>query len=75
MLMGNSKELASGGGENQAGLTAMQVENKLVDVKTDEDVLKARQRSTSDLDKVAMGQVRVLTGLLNKAKSGKTAER
>ena len=53
----------------------MQVENKLVDVKTDEDVLKARQRSTSDLDKVAMGQVRVLTGLLNKAKSGKTAER
>lgn len=75
ILMGNIKELAGGGGENTAGLTAIQAEYKLVDVKTGEEVLKAIHRSTSDLDKVAMGQVRALTGLLNKAKSGKTAAR
>jgi hypothetical protein len=69
ILMGNIKELASAGGENQAGLTAIQVEYKLVDVKTGEEVLKAIHRSTTDLDKVAMAQVRVLTGLLNKAKA------
>ena len=71
ILMGNIKELVSVGGENQAGLTAIQVEYKLVDVKTGEEVLKAIHRSTSDLDKVPMGQTRVLTGLLNKAKGAK----
>jgi hypothetical protein len=68
ILMGNIKELVSVGGENQAGLTAIQIEYKLVDVKTGEEVFKAIHRSTTDLDKVAMAQARVLTGLLNKAK-------
>jgi len=74
ILMGNIKELVSTGGENQAGLTAIQVEYKLVDVKTGEEVLRAIHRSTTDLDKVALAQARVLTGLLNKAKSVKTAQ-
>jgi hypothetical protein len=69
VLMGNIKELVSGGGENNAGLTAIQVEYKLVDVKTGEEVLTAIHRSTTDLDKVAMAQVRALAGLLSKAKS------
>jgi hypothetical protein len=75
ILMGNIKELVSVGGENQAGLTAIQVEYKLVDVKTGEEVLKAIHRSTTDLDKVPMAQARVLTGLLIKAKSVKAAAR
>jgi len=69
VLMGNIKEIVSLGGESDAGLTAIQVEYKLVDVKTGEEVLKAIHRSTTDLDKVAMGQVRALTALLNKAKN------
>lgn len=73
ILMGNIKELASLGGENDAGLTAIQVEYKLIDVKTGQEVVTAIHRSTTDLDKVAMAQVRVLTGLLNKAKNARTA--
>ncbi|MGH8626846.1 MAG: hypothetical protein ACREYC_16835 [Gammaproteobacteria bacterium] len=73
ILMGNIKELVSVGGENEAGLTALQIEYKLVDVKTGEEVLKAISRNTTDLDKVAMPQVRVLTALLNKAKGTSNA--
>ena len=69
VLMGNIKEILSLGGENKAGLTAIQVEYKLVDVKTGEEVIKAIHRSTTDLDKVAMAQVRTLSALINKAKS------
>lgn len=69
VLMGNIKEIVSLGGENNAGLTAIQVEYKLVDVKTGEEVIKAIHRSTTDLDKVAMAQVRTLSALINKAKN------
>jgi hypothetical protein len=69
VLMGNIKEIISLGGENNAGLTAIQCEYKLVDVKTGEEVLRAIHRSTTDLDKVAMAQVRSVAALLNKAKN------
>jgi hypothetical protein len=69
VLMGNIKELVSMGGENAAGLTSIQIEYKLIDIKTGEEVVTAIHRSTTDLDKIAMGQVRVLSGLLNKAKA------
>lgn len=68
VLMGNIKELSSSGGSG-AGLTSIQIEYKLIDVKTGEEVVTAIHRSTTDLDKIAMGQVRVLTVLLNKAKA------
>ena len=73
VLMGNIKELVSLGGENRAGLTAIQIEYKLIDLRTGEEVVTAIHRSTTDLDKVAMGQVRVLSGLLNKAKAMKVS--
>jgi hypothetical protein len=73
VLMGNIKELQSLGGEGRAGLTAIQIEYKLIDTRTGEEVVTAIHRSTTDLDKVAMGQVRVLQGLLNKAKTVKTS--
>ncbi len=73
ILMGNIKELVSVGGENKAGLTALQIEYKLVDVKTGEEVLRAISRNSTDLDKVAMPQVRVLSALLNKAKGASSA--
>jgi hypothetical protein len=72
VLMGNIKELQSLGGEGRAGLTAIQIEYKLIDTRSGEEVVTAIHRSTTDLDKVAMGQVRVLQGLLNKAKAIKT---
>lgn len=59
VLMGNIKEIISLG-----GLTATQVEYKLVDIKTGEEVIKAIHRSTTDADKVAMGQVRRLTAVI-----------
>lgn len=69
VLMGNIKELVApsadeGGG---AALAAIQVEYKLVDIKTGEEVLKAIHRSTTDKEKVAVAQVRVLSEVLNKA--------
>ena len=69
VLMGNIKELVSLGGENNAGLTAIQVEYKLVDIRSGEEVVTAIHRSTTDLDKVPMAQVSVLTSLFNKAKA------
>lgn len=74
VLFGNIKELVSLGGESKAGLTAIQIEFKLVDVHTGEEVITAIHRSTTDLDKVAMGQVRALNTLLTKAKSMKPGE-
>lgn len=69
VLMGNIKELvaplADEGGE--AALAAAQIEYKLVDIKTGEEVVKIIHRSTTDKDKVATAQVRVLSELLNKA--------
>jgi peptidoglycan hydrolase-like protein with peptidoglycan-binding domain len=47
----------------------VQVEYKLVDVRTGEEVVTAIHRATTDLDKIAMAQVRVLTDLLKKAKA------
>jgi hypothetical protein len=73
VLMGNIKELVSLGGENDAGLTAIQVEYKLVEVKTGREVLRAIHRSTTDLDKVPMAQVRVLSGLIDKGKASAAA--
>jgi hypothetical protein len=72
ILMGNIKELVSMGGDHGAGLTAIQIEYKLIDIRTGEEVITAIHRSTTDLDKVAMGQVRVLASLLSKAKSSDT---
>ena len=69
VLMGNIKELVSLGGENNAGLTAIQVEYKLIDIRSGEEVVTAIHRSTTDLDKVPMAQVSVLTSLFNKAKA------
>jgi hypothetical protein len=69
VLMGNIKELFSLGGENNAGLTAIQVEYKLIDIRSGEEVVTAIHRSTTDLDKVPMAQVSVLTSLFNKAKA------
>lgn len=73
VLLGNIKELVSLGGEGKAGLTAIQIEYKLIDTRTGEEVVTAIHRSTTDLDKVAMGQVRVLTSVLNKAKAMKAS--
>lgn len=68
VLMGNIKELVTTGGGTRGGLTAIQVEYKLVDVKTGEEVVTAIHRATTDVDKVAMPQVRVLGTLLSRAK-------
>lgn len=64
VLMGNIKELMVLG-----GAAATQVEIKLVDVKTGEEVLKFINRGVSDSDKVALATVtRTLPELINKAK-------
>ena len=65
VLMGNIKEIISLG-----GLTATQVEYKLVDIKTGEEVIMVIHRATTDADKIAMAQVRTLTALIvNRARS------
>jgi len=71
VLMGNIKELAApladeGGG---AALAGVQIEYKIIDRKTGKEVLKAIHRSTTDKDKVATAQIRVLSELLNKARN------
>ena len=70
VLMGNIKEMVapSVGEGKYAALAAIQVEYKLIDIKTGEEVLKAIHRSTTDKQKVAEGQITVLFPLLNKAK-------
>ena len=71
ILFGNISELKStgrgkGGG---LGLTATQVEIKLVDTKTGKEIIKMINRSTTDGDKVSMPINRRLANLINKAKS------
>lgn len=64
VFLGNIKEVAFTGGEGGSpGLTGTEVEYKLVDLRTGEEVLKAIHRATTDTDKVAMGQIRALTAL------------
>lgn len=65
VLMGNIKELIS-----VSELTSAQVEYKLIDIKTGEEVLKAIQRNTTDEDKVIFAQRKALSELFNKAKAG-----
>lgn len=70
VLMGNIKEMKAPmvGEGKYAALAAIQVEYKLIDIKTGEEVLKVIHRSTTDKQKVAEGQITVLFPLLNKAK-------
>lgn len=65
VFFGNIKEARFTGGEggDSPGLTGTEIEYKLVDLRTGEEVLKAIHRATTDTDKVAMGQVRVLAAL------------
>ena len=51
------------------GLTATQVEIKLVDTKTGKEIIKMINRSTTDGDKVSMPINRRLANLINKAKN------
>lgn len=69
VLMGNIKELVAPMADEGRGtaLAAVQIEYKLIDIKTGKEVFKAIHRSTTDKDKVATAQVRVLSELLKKA--------
>jgi len=55
----------------KVGLTATQVEIKLVDTKTGVELIKMINRSTTDGDKVSMSINRRLANLINKAKSAR----
>lgn len=73
ILFGNISEMKAmgqgrGGG---VGLAAAQVEIKLVDTKTGEEILKMINRSTTDGDKLSMPINRRLANLINKAKGSK----
>jgi hypothetical protein len=72
ILFGNISEIKSGlrlkehgGGP---GLTSIQVEIKLVDRKTGEELIKMINRSTTDGDKVPIPIIGYLANLMNKAK-------
>lgn len=66
VLFGNISEMKSSGGK--AKLTATQVEIKIVDKSSGDEILKAVNRSTTDADKVAMPIVRKLSALIKKAR-------
>lgn len=71
IIFGNISEMKTmgrgkGGG---IGLTATQVEIKMVDAKSGKEILKMVNRSTTDGDKVSMPINRRLANLINKAKS------
>lgn len=72
ILMGNIKEIVLAPSFDRAneafGLAAAQVEIKLVDIKTGEEVLKSIHRGTSDADKVGLVIRLYLTDLFKKAK-------
>jgi hypothetical protein len=73
ILFGNISWLKTGlryssqGG--QVGLTSTQVEIKLVDRKTSQEIMKIINRSSTDGDKVLYPILKRLTAVLNKAKS------
>jgi hypothetical protein len=72
ILFGNISEIKSGIRMRQhgggPGLTSIQVEIKLVDRKTGEELIKMINRSTTDGDKVLVPIIRILANLMNKAK-------
>lgn len=65
ILFGNISEII------HMNLTAIQVEIKLVDTKTGEEIIKMINRSTSDSDRVSMPINRCLANLINKAKNSR----
>ena len=67
VIFGNISEMKSSGGK--AKLTATQVEIKLVDRATGEEIVKVVNRSSTDGDKVAMPIVRSLSAVIKKARS------
>jgi hypothetical protein len=70
ILFGNISELKGGlrSKHGGTGLTATQVEIKLVDRKTGEEIIKMINRSTTDGDKISLPINRRLANLINKAK-------
>lgn len=75
ILFGNISELKSGLRHDHGGgpgLTSAQVEIKLVDRRTGEEVLKMISRRTTDGDKVSVPIIKGLANLINKAKNTAT---
>jgi len=70
VLFGNISENKTGFHDNKGTLlTTTQVEIKLVDRRTGQEVIKMINRSSTDSDKVSMPIVRILANLVNKAKN------
>lgn len=73
ILFGNISEIRTGARSERGGvlgLTATQVEMKLVDRKTGQELIKIVNRSSTDGDKVSMPIVSRLATVVNKAKNG-----
>ena len=69
VLFGNISEFKTGSRDERGNMaTTTQVEIKLVDRKTGQELIKMTNRSLTDSDKIAMPIVRLFSNLMKKAK-------